>query len=148
MTAAEVVATAFTVVLLVVATGGYVAVAWSPFLLLDRVRPLFGVGPADEWWVNYLFDALALGAVHVVGYVVGMSLLGGVVEPAGMIVYTGIGVAVLAMAVAGVILPAAGADWKRGGYVTEITLLGGAVWYAAITVVPPLVLMGLSLARS
>lgn len=147
MAAIEVVTTVFSFVLLAAIVGGYVAVAWAPFLLLRRLQPLFRVGPTDQWWVNYLFAALVVGTVHLIAYVGGLFLLGSAVEPAEMALYAGFAIALLWMAVAGVVLPALEYDWKRGGYMTELALLGGAVWYVAVTVVPPIVLQGLYLVR-
>lgn len=126
-------------------TGAYVAVLWSPFLLLNRLRPLFRVGPTDRWWLNYVVAALLVGVVHATVYAVGRTLLSGVAVPE-LLLYAGLGTAVCWMAVAGVGLPSVGRNWKRGGYMTELVLLGGAVWYALVTTVPPLFLHSVYLA--
>jgi hypothetical protein len=148
MTATTGIVTAFTVLLLGLLVGAYVAAAWSPFLLRPRLRVLFRIGPTDEWWINYLLAADVVGVVHVTGYVTGTVLLGRVITPVEMLLYSGFGVAVFVMAIAGVVLPALGFTWKRDGYVTEFELLGAALWYAVITTLPPLILRGLSLVRS
>lgn len=147
MAAFDVVVAVLYVAILGVLAGIYLAVAWSPFLLLGWLRPLFRVGPTDDWWRNYLLAADLLGVVHVTTYTVGSVLLGDAVGSAELVFYSGLGVAVFGMAVAGVVLPALGRDWKEAGYMTEFALLGGAVWYAAITTIPPLVLRTLYLAR-
>jgi len=126
-------------------TGAYVAVLWSPFLLLTRLRPLFRVGPTDRWWLNYAVAALLAGLVHATVYAVGRALLADLAAPE-LLLYAGLGTAVLWMAVAGVGLPSVGRNWKTGGYMTELVLLGGAVWYALVTTVPPLFLHSVYLA--
>ncbi|WP_227379467.1 hypothetical protein [Haladaptatus halobius] len=148
MAVTEIIAKVFTVVLLGLITGGYIAVAWSPFLLLRQLQPLFRVGQTNKWWLNYLFAAAVIGISHVVVYTVGMLLVGRTEAAVEMIFYSGVGVALFGMVVAGIGLPVLGYNWKRGGYMTEFALLGGAVWYALITIVPPFVLQSLYLARS
>lgn len=147
MTAHDGIAVALDLFVLGMAASGYVAAAWSPFLLLRRISSLFRLGPTDQWWINYLLAAVALGMLHVTTYVAGTTLLGDAVTPAEMILYSGVGIALLGMAVAGIVLPALGYRWKQPGFMTDLLLLGGALWYAAITTVPPVVLRSLSLAR-
>lgn len=136
MVVVDVLALAVTLLALGLAAGGYVAVLWSPFLLLDQFRPLFHVGPTGSSWLNYAIAAVTVGVVHVTAFALGRALLGSAVTVPGLVLYTGFGVATLWMAVAGVVLPAVGHDWKRSGYVTELVLLGGAVWYTLVTTVP------------
>lgn len=147
MAALDVVIAVVYVAVLGVLAGMYLAVAWSPFLLLGWLRPLFRVGPTADWRRNYLLAADLLGMVHMITYAIGTVLLGDAVASPEMIFYSGLGVSLFGMAVAGVVLPALGRDWKEGGYMTEFALLGGAVWYVAITTVPPLVLHTLYFAR-
>lgn len=130
-----------------IATGGYLAVAWSPFLLLVRFRRLFALGPAPDWVTNYLLVATAFGILHVlVG--LGVWLVSGL-APIEVLAASGVGLAVAGMLLAGVLLPQLGYRWVDGRHATTtaMALLGGAIWYVGVTVIPPFVLWAMVLAR-
>ena len=131
-----------------IATGGYLALAWSPFLLLQRVRAVFHAGPTTNWWENYLLVAIVLGVGHVcLGLGLWMVDVG--FTPIEILFLSAVTVALAGMTTAGVILPGYGVRWMPEGQATPtaFALLGGAVWYVAITIVPPFVLWTMVLAR-
>lgn len=150
MAAIEIVGTVLHVLSLGVVVGGYIALVWSPFLLIARLRPLFQLGLTNEWWTNYMIAAVIVGTVHATVYVTGTVLIGGSTSPAALLFYSGIGVGLLGMATAGILLPMLGYEWADAddGFVTALSLLAGSLWYAAITIVPPFVLWTMYLARS
>ena len=145
----EIVGTTLYVVLLGIVTGGYVAAAWSPFLLLSSIRPLFRIGPSDDWITNYLIGMTGIGIVHIAVVVAGTLLIGTAFAPLEILFYSGVGVAVFAMAFCGTVLPALGHNWTESEdwFVSSLSLLGGGIWYAGITIIPPFILWTMYLAR-
>ena len=148
MRAVELVATLFHALVFGIATGGYLALAWSPFLLLRRLRRLFEIGPTTEWWTNYLLSATGFGIVHVsLGLFIWFTF--DPIAPIIVLTATGTIVALTGMAIAGVILPSMGLQWanENAAMPTAIALLGSAIWYIGVSVIPPFVLWTMTLAQ-
>ncbi|MFC6990239.1 hypothetical protein ACFQJD_18845 [Haloplanus sp. GCM10025708] len=123
--------------------GVVAAVLWSPFLLSDRLRALFQLGPTDHWGLNYVVACVVVTAVHGLVLGVGLALGAGRDGPSIAVILLVSALTIgLVWAVPAVALPARGYEWDPRGFdaVTHLLLVGGSIWYAAIVTVPMFVL--------
>ena len=129
---------------LVVGPGIIAAVLSSPLLLSGRFRSLFArLPPVRSTIASYLFVAVALSIPFVIGTGIiltttstdGAALSNGLLNMA--FVVTIAYVVVLPVAASGG-LPRVGIDWDPTNYGlgTWLLLVGAALWYSAIFVVP------------
>lgn len=129
---------------LLVFPGLVAAVLWSPILLVGRLRALFRrLPPGGSTVGSYLLVAVGLSLPFVGGagaVFATVSAEGAALSNALLNVVLGLTLAyaVVLPAVAGVGLPRFGIDWDPTGYGpgTWAALVGAALWYAAVFVVP------------
>jgi hypothetical protein len=120
------------------------AVLWSPILLSDRIRSLFGgLPPARSTVASYLLAATALSIPFVAGTGVvfaATSTEGAALSNRLLNLSFGVAIAyvILLPLAACVGLPRIGLDWDPTDYGlgTWLLLVGAALWYAAVFVVP------------
>jgi len=123
------------------AVGAGLAALWLPFLISSRVRALFEIGPFGHWVANYGLTFLALATLQVSFLFAALTTAPSDDAVATIVVFTGPLLALACWTVAAFGLPAAGYDWLEDAVVTRLLLFAGAVWYAAVTTVPPFVAM-------
>jgi hypothetical protein len=132
--------------------GLLIALVWSPFLLTEHFRQLFGSLSRFDWHINYVLwiplPALCWGFLW--GSVVSLSL--NIRSPTGSspIYVAGLDGIVVATAVSLVVwpglllyvLPARGFDWyaNKDTSTTVSLVIGGTVWYLPWLVIPAYVL--------
>lgn len=132
--------------------GLLIAVVWSPFLLTEHFRQLFGSLFPFEWRKNYLLwiplPAVCWGFLW--GSVVSMSLDIRPPTDASPIYVAGLDGIIVATAVSLVlwpvlllyVLPARGFDWyaNKGTSTTVTLVIGGMVWYLPWLIIPAYIL--------
>ena len=129
---------------LVVSPGLVGAVLWSPILLVGRLRSLFSrLPPRGSTAGSYLLVAVGLSLPFVIG--TGVVLATRSTEGAafsntllGMVFGLAIAYVIALPLIAGVGLPRLGLDWDPTDYGvgTWLLLVGAALWYATVFVVP------------
>lgn len=124
-----------------VAAGLGLAGLWLPFVIFSRLRELFAIGPTGHWAANYAVGFVALATVHVSVLFAALTNAPTDDAVAPIVVFTGPALALACWAGAAFGLPFAGYDWLEDALATRAILFVGAVWYAAVTTVPPFVAM-------
>lgn len=133
--------------------GLLVALFWSPFLLSERYRRLFGLLPPFEWRVNYVLwiplPAACWG--FLCGSIVSLSLDIRPPTEASPLYISGLDGIIVATVLSLLlwpilllyVLPAQGFDWySNEDLSTTVALaIGGIVWYLPWLVVPTYVLV-------
>lgn len=145
----------YTAVFLAVVVGLYgwvVGVLWSPFLLSERIRGLFGTLPPSEWYWNYALWIPLPAAVWGFFFGAGLSASRDVRGPtqASELYVAGVDGIILATVVSLLVwptvllyvLPAKDLDWDPAKYAptTLLLVLGSLVWYLVFLVGPAYVL--------
>ncbi|WP_323190550.1 hypothetical protein [Halostella sp. PRR32] len=133
--------------------GLLVALFWSPFLLTERFRHLFGSLPPFDWPINY-FLWIPLPAVcwgFLCGSVVSMSLDVRPPTDASPLYVSGLDGIIVATAVSLLlwpalllyVLPARGFNWysNEDTSTTVALVIGGTIWYFPWLVIPTYVIV-------
>ena len=129
---------------LVFGPGLVAAVLWSPILLSSRIRSLFNrLPPARSTIASYLLVAIALsipfgigtGIIFTTTSTQGAALSNALLDMAFVLTIAYVGVLPLTSVIG---LPRVGIDWDPTNYGlgTWLLLVGAALWYSAVFVVP------------
>ncbi len=117
--------------------GVVLAILWSPFLLSSRVQQLFAAGPFQRWSLNYVATGLVMGVIHFGVMLMLLGLWGSTRTVLDIVFGIGTGIPLLAWLI-GVRLVRRSHSATEYGVWTHLLLGLGVLWYAVVTIVPPL----------